>query len=405
MSKFYKVAIIGGGSAGILNAVELLSGDNCLNGEDVVILERNDRIGKKLISTGNGQGNLFNADFSSKYYHGESAFIDSFVRNANKIDVVNYFKSLGIYTTTLKDGKMYPISKQATSVLDLLRAFLLSKGCEIITGVTVNGVKKKGDAFTVFSDGMEIRVESVVLATGGKSQKQFGTDGTSYAIAQRLGHKLTDLYPSLVQVKTDLSKIKGLKGLKETAKVTAYDGNRELKSAFGEVLFTEYGVSGNAVFTVSGELASVKNPIIAIEFMPDFTRDEILTILTEREKAGYMTGELYLCGLINKRIGQAVCKASKSLSVKDVVSELKNFRLQVTGNLGFNYSQVTKGGIVTLDVDADTMESKLVENLYLIGEMLDIDGDCGGYNLTFAFVSGIVSAKRIKQKRQNNGRF
>ncbi|MBQ9756572.1 MAG: aminoacetone oxidase family FAD-binding enzyme [Clostridia bacterium] len=398
MQNSYKTIIVGGGASGLLCAVELLSGETALNGKDVCIIERTDRVGKKLIATGNGQGNLCNANFSLDFYHGENGFIRIFADLAEKINLRNYLENLGVPLTVAKDGKIYPLSKQASSVLDVIRAFLEDKGVVVITDTKIEKITEKDGLFTLFSDNKKFYAEKVVLAVGGKSAKQFGTDGSSYSLATSFGHKLTELYPSLVQLKTDLTNIRGLKGLKETVKLTAYDGERELKSSAGEILFTEYGVSGNAVFQVSGYLTDVKNPKLKVEFLPEYTKEEVENMLAFRESKGYFKGELLLAGIVNKRIGQAVVKSANSKGAKQIAHALKNFVLTVVGDLGFNYSQVTKGGIQTSSVNPFTMESKLARNLYLTGEVLDVDGDCGGYNLTFAFVSGILSARAIKSK-------
>ncbi|MBQ8426944.1 MAG: aminoacetone oxidase family FAD-binding enzyme [Clostridia bacterium] len=397
MQKVYRVAIVGGGSAGLMSAVELLGGAHSLRGEDVVILERNDRVGKKLVATGNGQGNLTNRDIACENYYGDYRFIESFIRQSKEIDLESYFYKLGIPLCTLKDGKMYPLSRQANSVLDIMRIHLENKGCQTVTGAKALAIYNRNGIFTVSTEKGEIHAENVIMATGGKSAKQFGTDGTAYALVEKFGHKLTELYPSLVQLKCDLSSIRGLKGLKENARVTAISNGREVKSAVGEVLFTEYGVSGNAVFQVSGHLTNSVNSTLKIEFLPEITDTDVEKLLTDRENSG-LVGENRLLGILNKRIGQAVIKTAKSQSAKDVTKALKEFKLKVTGNLGFNYAQVTKGGIKTQEIDEKTYESKLVKGLYLVGEMLDVDGDCGGYNLTFAFVSGIVCAKDIKEK-------
>ena len=397
MQKIYKVAIIGGGSAGLMSAIELLSGFDALNGEDVVILERNDRVGKKLVATGNGQGNLCNENFSADFYYGEKAFINAFVEQANGINVYKYFEKLGIPLTTAKEGKIYPLSKQASAVLDIMRSCILSKGCKEITKCYVDKITNRKDTFYIEAGSNVYQAENVIVAVGGSSAKQFGTDGSSYKLLENFGHKTTKLYPSLVQLKTDLQQIKGLKGLKETVKVTAFDKDIPLKSATGEILFTEYGVSGNAVFQISSALANVEKGYINVEFLPELSVEQIISILKIRAKTGYITQENYLCGILNKRIGQAVIKTIKNFSVSAVANALKNFKLKVTGNLGFNYSQVTKGGIETSKINPQTYESKLQKGLYAVGEVLNVDGDCGGYNLTFAFVSAICSAKAIKQ--------
>jgi predicted Rossmann fold flavoprotein len=397
MQKVYRVAIVGGGSAGLMSAVELLFGKDCLSGKDVVILERNDRVGKKLITTGNGQGNLTNQNLSQENYYGNADFISDFIANAKETDLENYFYKLGIPLCALKDGKMYPLSRQANSVLDIIRLRLEEKGVQTVTEAQVEAIYNRNGVFTLSTKKGDFHAENVIMATGGKSAKQFGTDGSAYSLVEKFGHTTTQLYPSLVQLKCDLALIRGLKGLKENAKVTAINNGREVKEAVGEVLFTEYGVSGNAVFQVSGHLTNAVNPVLKIEFLPEISSEEIEKILLDREDLG-LVGENRLLGMLNKRIGQTVLKTAKSQSAKDVCKALKEFKLKVTGNLGFNYSQVTKGGIKTKAINSKTYESKLVKGLFFTGEMLDIDGDCGGYNLTFAFVSGIISAKTVKQR-------
>lgn len=396
MEKTFSVAIIGGGASGLLCAVELLRGKNAINGKDIVILERTDRVGKKLIATGNGQGNLSNANFDKEYYHGNKEFIEQFIKTAREIDIERYFNQLGIPFYTDEKGRKYPLSRQASAVLDIFREILSQNGVKVITDFYASDVKKTKNGFEVQSLTQKILAKKVVVACGGSAGKQFGTDGTSYHLLEKFGHKCTPLYPSLVQVKTELEKIRGLKGLKEYARVYALDGEKELKSQAGDVLFTEYGVSGNTVFTVSGYLATAKNPVIRIEFLPDFSLEETEKLLEERSKSINLESLNVLCGIVNKKIGERLVKNINSTKPKDLAKLLKDFRLKVSGNLGFNYAQVTKGGIKTDQIDEKTYQSKLVDGLYLTGEVLDVDGDCGGYNLTFAFCSGILSAKSIK---------
>lgn len=396
MQKIFKTAIVGGGAAGLICAIELLDGKNALSGEDVLILERGDRVGKKLIATGNGQGNLSNENLGEEFYYGDKAFIKSFVSRLNEIDLKDYFYKLGIPLTASKDGKLYPLSKQASAVLDVIRAYLEYKKCVTYTGKRVTNIQKTDDGYVIFVDKEKFFAEKVVVATGGSAGKQFGTDGTSYKLMEALGHKKTELYPSLVQLKTETEKIKGLKGLKEVARVTAFVGRKPIKSATGDVLFTEYGVSGNAIFQISACIAGLKDAYLIIEFLPDLTYSETEDVLEQRKAKKFIKDEDLLCGILNKRVGQAVLKASKSKEVVDVAYTIKNFKLKVTGSLDFNYAQVTRGGIATDKVNPNTMESELSSGLYIVGEALDVDGDCGGYNLTFAFVSGIIAARSIK---------
>ncbi len=379
-----------------MTAVELTRGKGALSGDEVLILERMDRVGKKLIATGNGQGNLMNRNFGAQFYHGDKDFIDAFIANTINIDLENYLTELGIPLCTLKDGKMYPLSRQASSVLDIIRAYLESKGCVTKTDSFVTKVMKKGEYYTIKCLNGEYTAKSVVLAVGGCAQKQFGTDGSSYGLAQNFGHRMSELYPSLVQLKTQTDLIRGLKGLKEVATVSAIVGGKILTSSTGDLLFTDYGVSGSAVFQVSAYLSGKENEYLNIGFLPEMTQEEVTILLKNRLNCGYIPKADILVGILNKRIGQAVLKTVKEITAESVAHALKNFKLKVTGNVGFNYAQVTKGGIITKDINNKTYESKLAKGVYIIGEMIDVDGDCGGYNITFAFSSAISAARAIK---------
>lgn len=397
MEKTFSVAVIGGGASGLLCAVELLRGKNALNGSEIVILEKLDRVGKKLIATGNGAGNLSNADIREEFYHGDADFIKNFTSLTEQLNVEQYFLDLGIPFFTDEKGKKYPLSRQASSVLDIIREILSKSGVKIYNGFCVDKIFEKNKKFVLEGANGRITASKVVIACGGAAGKQFGTDGSSYKLAEAFGHKKTELYPSLVQVKTELDKIRGLKGIKEYARVYALDGERVLKSQKGDILFTEYGLSGNTVFSVSGYLATAKKPMIKIEFLPEYSFNKTVEILRNRANKIDLKECGVLCGIVNKKVGEKIVKLSGSDNPEKLAFALKNFTLSVTGSLGFNYAQVTKGGIITKDVDGKTFQSKLKSGLYLTGEILNVDGDCGGYNLTFAFISAIFAAKSIKE--------
>ena len=400
MNKLFKAAIIGGGASGILCATELLTGEDCLNGEDVVILERNDRVGKKLVATGNGQGNLTNAVVSAKNYSGDPAFIDAFIGQVKSVNLTRYFEKLGIITEQGEHGRIYPVSRQANSVSDVLRDYLKFKNCTVKTDFKAENVVFKGGAFAVRSNnGETVTAEKVVLAVGGKAAKQFGTDGQGYALATAFSHKLTPLYPSLVQIKTEKDLIRGLKGIKQNAEVLLSDGKSPVKRASGDLLFTEYGVSGNAAFQVSDKIATLKDPALTVDFLPQFTIDKLESVLAERVKGGFIPRSEILNGLVHKRIGETVMKICDG-DISRAAKTVKGFTLKVVGTLGFDYAQTTKGGIETDGVIPDTYESRYRKGLYITGETLDVDGECGGYNLTFAFKSGITAARAIKNSKK-----
>ena len=399
MQKHYRVIIVGGGAAGLISAVELTRGKNSFSGSDILILEKTDRLGKKLVVTGNGQGNLSNMSISTENYYGDKNFVYESVNNITQTDICKYFKGLGLTTTTDVQGRIYPLSRQASAVSDILRAHIAQAECNVVLNAEVDKIVKIGDNFKVSVKNTDYFGERVILAVGGACGKQFGTDGSSYRLAESLGHKKTKLYPSLVQIKTELDKIRGLKGIKEYVRLTAYDGEMPLKTAEGDLLFTDYGISGSAVFQVSGHLTKAVKPNVKVEFLPDYSESQAVEILQNAGKNSPLYTENAFSGIINKRVGQAVIKSASGRNYYALASALKNFRLTVKGSLGFDYAQVTKGGIASVDVDEKTYESRLARNMYLVGEMLDVDGDCGGYNLTFAFVSGILSARSIKLTR------
>ena len=399
MNKF-EVAIVGGGAAGLLCAVELLKNENAFNGKQIAIIERNDRVGKKLIATGNGRGNLSNTHISCDCYHGNPVFIKKIVNDILNFNLKKYFQFFGVETTE-ENGKIFPLSFQANSFLDIIRAYLISKGAQIITSTKIINIKKDKDFFCLKSIDNLFYAKNVVLAVGGKCAKQFGTDGSSYVLAESFGHKTTKLYPSLVQLKTDLEPIRGLKGIKEYAKISAFDGDTFLKSAEGDLLFTEFGLSGSSIFSISGYLAQCKNPYLSIEFLPSVEFNNLQNIIQDRLTKNYFVDCGILTGLLNKKIGEKIVRDNKNkngtLSSLSLANSIKNYRVKVTGTLGMDYAQVTKGGIITDNINSTTFESELEKNLYIVGEMLNVDGDCGGYNLTFAFISGITAGRSIKE--------
>lgn len=399
----YKTAIIGGGVAGLTAGIMLAD----VFGEDVIILEKLGRVGKKLIATGNGRGNVTNESLSEVNYHSKEGDAQTFVRHAirtfDNTSLKSFLYSLGMLTVT-EGFKVYPASLQASSVLDLMRARLAQSKATVRTDFEVASIKKE-KCFKITSSGGEVvSAQTVILATGGKCQKQFGTDGSAYKLARSLGHTVTECLPSLVQLKTDLTDIRNLKGIKQVACLTLMDGNSPILCEKGDILFTEFGISGDATFRISTLATTVRQPQVSIEFMPELAEFELATELNKKlRRTPYLTAEDLLTGFVNKQVGRAIIKRAginptSNCTKEDVrrVAELvKDFRLQILGTLGFDYAQVTRGGVRIGEVDAKTMQSKSVEDLYFAGEILDIDGDCGGYNIQWATSSAYLAAANI----------
>ena len=393
-----RIAVIGAGASGMLAAIVCAR-----RGADVVLYERCDRVGKKILATGNGRCNYSNADIKISNYHGQNPqFADYALKNFGFLRTKEFFEELGMLTKVEENSKAYPYSLQASSVLDVLRFELERLGVKVVCGFEAAKICKKNNEFTVISYNNErIVADKVILACGGKASPALGSNGSGYELVKSFGHKVTKTFPSLVQVKTDTKYVKALKGIKLDADVTFLaDGIKEKTS--GEVLFCDYGLSGPAIFNISRLCSEFKNAKIVLDLLPEIDYNNLRELLIKR-KASYRNIENFFVGMINKKVGMTVSKyaevlpytrSSDSLSDKEInalVSAIKKFTLSVEGTMSWNNAQVTAGGIVTSDVCEKTMESKLCPGLYITGELLDIDGDCGGYNLQWAWSSGYLA--------------
>lgn len=378
------VAIVGGGAAGLACALTLKRNNPEIS---VTVIDACERLGKKLAATGNGQGNVSNANLSPKNYHGGGA------RLAEKICCVNYKTPLNLFNCLFEEdaeGRVYPSGRQASALTDSLVREITVLGVEVIKPVKVTKILK---GFTLsLSDGQSLLADCVVLACGGAAQKQFATDGSSFALAESFGHSVTRLYPSLVQLKTQTLHVKTLKGIRVNCRVTALSDGKEIATTCGDVIFTDYGVSGNAIFKISAYVADRQNVVLSLCFLPDIPREEVERDVIKKMQAGYPESEL-LSGTLHNQLGRAIIKRSGANPAR-IADTVKNFTLNVLGTLDFDYAQVTKGG-VNADEIGDDLQSKLCPKLYFAGEYIDVDGDCGGYNLNWAFTSGIHVANNI----------
>ncbi len=382
----YDIAVIGGGASGLACAVCLKELDKNLS---VVIIEKGERAGRKIAASGNGQGNVSNVDLSASHYHGSGAELAEKLCSSRLYNPLELFDFLFVSD---KLGRIYPAGKQASALSDCLLKKVSASGIELMLSTSVTAVES-GFKLTL-SNGETLLADRVVLAAGGSAQKQFGTDGGGYKLARSLGHSVTPLYPSLVQLKCDTRHIKTLKGIRTECAVTAFDGNGAvIGTSTGDVIFTDYGVSGNAIFYISSCCAGVEHVTLSLEFLPDVSKELIEKDIQNKLDKGYPQTEL-LCGTLHNQIGRAVIRRCQNSDPAAVAHAVKNFTLTVEGSLGFDYAQVTKGGVPAAEVD-DNLQSRLVPNLYLVGEVLDVDGDCGGYNLTWALASGMHAAKSI----------
>lgn len=404
--KEYAAIIVGGGASGMFCALRLAESGV----KDVLLLERNDRLGRKLSATGNGQGNVTNTAMSAEhYFSGDAGRVASVLARFGAEDLIGALSALGGIFLSDAVGRVYPASRQAASVTDLLR-FALEGRVEVRTGVRVLSARRDGALFSVRTDGgKEFRGRALVLACGGKAAPHFGTDGSGYGLARAFGHTVTPLRPSLVQLKTEQTYIRGLKGVRADCAVRLLPGAAAAKGMpaskgdvclRGDLLFTDYGVSGDVIFRLSAFCR--EGDVLSVDFLPDCAPSAVAAAIRGKaERYPQMRGEDLLRGIVNSAVGKCLAKYSANAPFSQdrgladrLAACVKDFRLPVVGSLGFDYAQVTKGGVPLGEVDDDLM-SRRAEGLYLLGELLDVDGECGGYNLQWAFSCGAVAASAV----------
>lgn len=378
-----KIAVIGAGFSGLVAASILKR-----NGLSFTLYEREQRAGRKLLATGNGRCNITNENIDISRYHGNKKFISSVIEKYGKDDLLDFFKSIGLSFTSEGD-KIYPNSLQASSVLDLLR---LSEGQSEKCSMSVEKIIPHKNFIGVVAGGHEEKFDKVIVCAGGAASPRL-SGGGSYFLLTDLGHRLTTLSPSIVQLKCKGTK--PLEGIKVLGNITIGD-----KSDSGEILFTSYGLSGPPVMQLSREAKGKK---AKIDLAPDFSFSEIFSILSQKRTLSYITLENLFTGFLNKKVGMQILKRAGVTSfsrpaselsdreLKSIVSLVKNFDFDITDTAGFENAQVTAGGIDLSDFDENTMESKLIKRVYAAGEMLDVDGDCGGFNLQWAFSSAYLA--------------
>lgn len=398
------VLIIGGGASGMAAAITAAEfPDN-----NIILLESQPRVGRKLLATGNGRCNLLNLNISPERYHGENAdFVSSVFSAFGPDEILAFFRKYGLIMVSEYGGRIYPLSNNASSVVDVLRYALDRGNIELICGSRAASVKKNKKGFSVSTDTGEITADKVIVACGGPAGTALGAVSDGYKLLESLGHHKNRLYPSLVQIKTDPLYPKSLKGVRADAAVKIFAENRlisqsaGLGQSAGEVLFTDNGVSGPAIFDISRSVStSGEDLYISLDFLREHTESEITGYLSERVSFyPSLAANCILTGALHNRLGQMICKYSgisgsaacgelTPAETKAVSRAAKDFRLKIQSASGFDSAQVTAGGMLTSEFYPETMESRIVPGLYACGEVLDIDGDCGGYNLAWAWASG-----------------
>jgi len=399
------IAIIGAGASGLVAAIVASR-----RGAKVCVYEKNNKIGKKVLATGNGRCNVTNQNIKTSNYHGKNpSFVNSSLNHFNTSTCKEFFSELGVELIEGQKGRLYPRSLQSSSIVELLVFECKRLGVEFFINTKVDKITKKGDIFCLYVEEKSLHVNKVLVATGGLAMPTLGSCDSGYEFAKSFGHSIVPTHPSLVQLvcKEDL---KSISGVKVEGSIEVFEDGQSKTFASGDILFTNYGISGSAVLdisrVVSHSLLYKRDLHVKIDLLPEFSKEQLKNLLKKRQK--YSNGKsvaVWLDGFINSKLARFIekflhVKNADDLNNKELtklVYALKNITLHVNDTKGFKTAEVTAGGVNTDKINPQTMESKLQKGLFFSGEVLDIDADCGGYNLHWAWASGISAGNNISQ--------
>ena len=386
------IGIIGGGASGMAAALAASKNPEV----QVLLFERQARLGRKLQATGNGRCNLTNLHASQRGYHGEAPeFVQEAMERFGPEETLEWFRSLGLFTVAEPSGRVYPYSDQANSVVDVLRFALMKPNIQVLTGTEVARLRRCDGGFMVDNT----FCDRVIVACGGLAGTKLGGSMSGYQMLRSMGHKMTKLRPTLVQLKAAWNGITALKGVRANCKASITCNGTLHSESTGEIQFTEYGLSGPVIFEISRDACLGNGDwVCTLDLLPDIPSEELFRALDLRRRTELDAEEL-LTGVIHNRLGRVLVKAAgispncpiaqlTDNQLEAVCRAVKGFDISLAEPLGMDSAQVTAGGMLTSEFDPETMESRLVPGLYACGEVLDIDGDCGGYNLQWAWSSG-----------------
>lgn len=404
-----KVGIIGAGASGVFAALILKQ-----NYIDTTVIERNANALKKIYATGNGRCNFTNRNVSYKNYHGENPkFTISAIKKFDNYDVIEFFNDMGIPEVELENGKIFPKSLQASSIVKQMMCLANHLEVEFIFDSLVDDVRKNGNVFEVKSNDSIYKFDYLIVACGSKAYKKSGSDGNGYILMKKLGHNIVKTHPGIVQLRLNGDSFKKMSGTKFKANAKLVVDGKEVFEFYHDVLFTDYGISGPTILQLSGEAIRAKNNGLDVKIRIDTVDlDEnklyehliYIISLNYYKKINELLVGLINDNLIEEVLNQAgisydinVCELSKE-EIYKLAHTLKNLEFSVSGYKDEDSGQITCGGVDTDEINPSTMESKKIKNLYIIGEIMDVDGDCGGYNLQWAFSSAYSCAMSIIKK-------
>ena len=397
------VVVIGGGAAGIMAALTAAE----VPGRRVLLLERQQRIGRKLLATGNGRCNLTNTGASIDNYHGEQAdFAAPALSKFTPQDALDFFHGLGLMTVEEYGGRVYPLSNSANSVVDVLRFALEKRGVEVRCACPVRAIARRDRGYTVVTDEGSLAADYLIVACGGAAGATLGGVMDGYELLKPLGHKRTALHPALVQLITPPEYPRALKGVRADGSLRLLSGSETLAQGDGELQFIDNGLSGPAAFDVSRAAATAGEGLtLSVNFFREYSAGQVLTLLKQRRDSyPQLESAQLFTGMLHNRLGKMLVKYAglpqelplgklSNTQLEQAVRSATDFRLKLLGTEGFDHAQVTAGGIKTTGFNPETLESWFMPGLFVCGELLDVDGDCGGYNLQWAWSSGRLAGR------------
>jgi len=395
------IGIIGGGASGMAAALAAAENENA----QVILMERQARLGRKLSATGNGRCNLTNLHAAQGGYHGEEKSFWRYALEAMPPEkTLQWFRQLGLFTVAEKSGRVYPYSDQANSVVDVLRFALEKPNIQVKLGFEAEKVRKTASGFQVESGEETLGCDKLIIACGGLAGTKLGGSMSGYKLLRSLGHHATRLRPTLVQLKSGWGGVGSLKGVRCNCHGAILRDGLLFAESTGELQFAEYGLSGPVIFEISRDVCQGGGTwLCRLDFLPEVDGESLKTELIRRKNTNLPASELFT-GILHNRLGRVLTQAVgipanqaiSQLSEGDLdmaVRAVKEFDVSLTEPMGMDCAQVTAGGILTEEFNEKTMESRLVPNLYACGEVLDVDGDCGGYNLQWAWSSGCLAGR------------
>jgi predicted Rossmann fold flavoprotein len=402
------IIIIGAGASGMFSSILLAK-----KGFMVTVLEKNTKPGRKILATGNGKCNVTNKNLSLDNFHSSvKSFPEHALSHLSYQKLENYFFSIGLSMVQGNGTKMYPMSLQASSVTDVLFNEAVDSGVKFVFNSCVSSTSFRNDYFEVYVNNIRYSSNILIIASGTAAMKKLGSSNDGYDFAQSYGHKIISTFASLVQLESNDKSIYELSGVKAKAEVKLYVNNTLIRSKLNDILFTSYGISGNAVLELSREASNAihKNQKVEViaDILPTHDKEEILILLEKLQKQlNHKEVNFLLESIINKKLIKFILKKANinkekisQLNEKDlenIVHNLKNIKISISQTKGYDSAEVCAGGIDVKDIDNKTMESKLRKNLYFCGEVMDVDGECGGFNLQWAWASSYAMANAITQ--------